>query len=188
MITLNLIILAKVGGICILARYMVLTLLLLISVVSDLQDYRVRNLPVALGLVAGLIVNFAVDGFTGMIWSFFAALIPAVLLIVLFALRMLGAGDIKLFCAVGAIMGVSFVMYAMAYSFLAGGVMALLVMIVRGNIKQRLTNIATYLKTCFLTGKFISYTDFSDKSDGGKFHFSFAIAAGCAIQAATLLL
>ena len=127
-------------------------------------------------------LNCITRGFEGLSWSFLAAIIPAVLLIVLFALRMLGAGDIKLLCAIGAIMGVPFVLYTMAFSFLSGGIMAIGIMLVRGNLKQRLIHIAAYLKTCFLTHKFMPYTDFGDKSDGAKFHFSLAIAAGCSIQ------
>lgn len=170
------------GGAYMLARYIVLALLLIIAVTGDIRAYRIYNLPVALGLVAGLILNFITNNIAGLAWSLLAAIIPAALLIVLFALRMLGAGDIKLFCAIGAIMGVRFILYTMAYSFMAGGIIAIVIMLVRGNMKQRLGHIATYLKTCFLTHTFTPYTDFGDKSDGAKFHFSLAIAAGCIAQ------
>ncbi len=165
-----------------LARYIVLGLLIVIAVAGDIRSYRVYNLPVAIGVVAGLVLNFTLIGFEGLAGSLLAAALPAILLFVLFALRMLGAGDIKLFCAIGAIMGVQFVLYTMAFSFLAGGVMALGIMLVRGNIKQRLKHIATYLEICFLTHSFMPYTDFGDKGDGAKFHFSLAIAAGCSVQ------
>lgn len=165
-----------------LARYIILSLLLIIAVATDIRTYRIYNLPMALGLVAGLVLNFMIDGIEGLAWSLLAAIIPAVLLIVLFALRMLGAGDIKLFCAIGAIMGVPFVLYTMAFSFLAGGVIALCIMFVRGNLKQRIKHIAIYLKTCYLTHTFIPYTEFGDKSDGAKFHFSLAIAVGSTVQ------
>jgi prepilin peptidase CpaA len=164
------------------ARYIILSLLLITAVAGDVRTYRIYNLPVALGLGAGFILNFIIGGFEGLVWSLLAAVIPFVLLIALFVLRMLGAGDIKLFCAIGAIMGVKFILYAMAFSFLAGGVIALVIMLVRGNIKQRFHHIATYLKTCFFTYTFTPYTDFGDKSDGAKFHFSVAITAGCIIQ------
>jgi prepilin peptidase CpaA len=161
---------------------MVLLLLLIVAVAGDIHNYRISNLTVALGLAAGLLLNFIFNGIEGLAWSILASILPAVLLIILFALRMLGAGDIKLFCAIGAIMGVQFVLYTMAFSFLAGGIMAICIMLFRGNFKQRLKHIAIYLKTCFLTRTFMPYTDFGDKSDGAKFHFSLAIAAGCITQ------
>lgn len=172
----------------ILIRYAALGLLLVISVAGDIRSYKINNITVATGLAAGLILNLLYGGPGGLASSILAAVVPAILLIVLFALRMLGAGDIKLFCAIGAIMGIPFILYAMAYSFLAGGLMALAVMLARGNMKQRLRHIAAYLKTCFLTGKFSPYTEFGDKSDGAKFHFSLAIAAGCVIQTIIKLL
>lgn len=170
------------GGIDIPAKYIILLVLIIIAVAGDIRFYRIYNLPVALGLVAGLVLNCITGGFEGLARSLLAAILPAVLLIVLFALRMLGAGDIKLFCAIGAIMGAPFVLYAMAFSFLSGGMMAIGIMLVRGNLKQRLEHITAYLKTCFFTLKFMPYTDFGDKSDGAKFHFSLAIAVGCSVQ------
>jgi len=163
-------------------KYIVLLLLLAVSAASDLRTYRIYNLPIAIGYTAGLILNFITSGFEGFALALLASIIPAVLLIALFALRMLGAGDIKLFCAIGAIMGIQFVFYAMAFSFLAGGVMAIGLMIARRNLIQRLKHIALYIRTVFFTQSFTPYTNFGDKSDGAKFHFSLAIAAGCAIQ------
>ncbi len=163
-------------------RYVILAILLIVAVAGDIRFYRIFNLPVALGFAAGLVLNCVLGGFEGFVWSLLAAMLPAALLIALFVLRMLGAGDIKLFCAIGAIMGMPFVLLAMAYSFLAGGIMSVGIMFFRGNLKQRIGHIANYLKTCFLTHSLMPYTDFGDKRDGAKFHFSLAIAAGCSIQ------
>lgn len=164
------------------AKYVVLLILLAASAISDLKSYRIYNLPVAFALAAGLILNFITGGLEGFVLSLLASVLPAVILLALFALRMLGAGDIKLFCAVGGIMGIRFVLYAMAFSFLTGGFMAICLMLVRHNLKQRLHHIASYIRTIFITQSFMPYTDFGDKTDGAKFHFSLAIAAGCAIQ------
>lgn len=168
-------------------KFVILGILLILSIAGDIRNYKISNLIVLAGLTAGLLLNLVSGGISGLLSSILAAVIPLVLLIALFALRMLGAGDIKLFCAVGSIMGASFVLYAMAFAFLSGGIMALFIMLFRGNIKQRLGYIATYFKTCFLTGKLSPYTEFSDKSDGAKFHFSFAIASGCIIESAIIL-
>ena len=164
------------------AKHIALLLLLAASVAGDLRSYRVYNLPVAMGFAAGLILNSVTGGFEGFASALLASVIPAALLLALFALRMLGAGDIKLFCAIGAIMGIRFVFYAMAFSFLAGGVMAIGIMMARRNLIRRLKHIASYIRTVFYTQSFIPYTNFGDKSDGAKFRFSLAIAAGCAIQ------
>lgn len=149
------------------------------AITGDILRYRISNAVTAAGLIAGISFNFLTGGTAGILTAFAGAVLPAVLLFVLFALRMLGAGDIKLFCAIGAVMGAMFVTYAMIFSFLAGGVMALGIMLARGNLKSRLRFFAVWVKAMFLSQAFIPYTDFGDKSDGAKFHFSPAIAAGC---------
>jgi prepilin peptidase CpaA len=164
--------------ISILVRYVVLLLLILVAVGGDLRDYRIYNLPVMIGIAAGFTINTVSDGLRGLAASVLAMLVPFILLAALFALRMLGAGDIKLFCAIGAIMGLEFILYTMVFSFLEGGIIALGIMVVKGNFKERFRYIGTYLKTCFLTRKLQAYTDFNDRSDGAKFPFSVAIAAG----------
>jgi len=164
-------------------RFVILAVVLAAAITGDILRYRISNAIVAAGLAAGFLINFLIEGPEGLIKSSLGAILPAILLFVLFALRMLGAGDIKLFCATGAIMGAEFTAYAAAFSFLAGGIMAIAIMIARGNARKRFAFVATYLKTVFLTQSFVPYTDFDDKSDSAKFRFSPAIAVGCCIQA-----
>ncbi len=166
-----------------LVRYIILAFLLTAAVFQDMRSYKVRNITAASGAAAGLLVNLILDGPKGLLLSIIAAFIPFILLIALFALKMLGAGDIKLFCAVGAIMGVRFILIAMVISFLSGGIIAIFLMLIRSNSLQRLRHLAEYLKTCFFTQSFHTYTDFNNKNDGSKFHFSIAIASGCIITA-----
>ncbi len=169
------------------AGVIVLAVILAAAVTGDILRCRISNTIVAAGLAAGFLINFLAEGSSGLVKSTLGALLPVLLLFILFALRMLGAGDIKLFCAVGAIMGAEFTAYAAAFSFLAGGIIALTVMLARGNVRRRFAFVAAYLKTVFLTQSFVPYTEFDDKADGAKFRFSPAIAAGCCIQAVFML-
>ncbi|HEX2945384.1 MAG TPA: prepilin peptidase [Clostridia bacterium] len=170
-----------------LPKLIILTAVLTAAVTGDLLRYRISNIVVVVGLATGFLLNFFTEGPGGLIGSLLGAILPVALLFVLFALRMLGAGDIKLFCAVGAVMGAGFAAYAIVLSFLAGGVAAAAIMIARGNAGKRFAFLGTYLKTAFLTQSFDPYTDFENKNDGAKFHFSPAIAAGCGIQAILVL-
>ncbi len=169
-------------------RIIIIAIVLAAAVAGDILRYRISNAIVAAGLAAGFLINFVFEGPGGLIKSLLGAILPVLLLFVLFALRMLGAGDIKLFCVVGAVMGAEFTTYAAAFSFLAGGIIAAAIMLARGNVRKRFAYVAIYLKTVFLTQSFVPYTDFDNKSDGAKFHFSPAIAAGCCIQAVLALL
>ncbi len=166
----------------------ILAVILTAAVMCDILHYRISNAIVATGLFAGFLMSFLTDGIGGLMKSVLGAVLPALLLFALFALRMLGAGDIKLLCTVGAIMGAEFTAYAAAFSFLAGGIMAVVIMLARGNASKRFAFVAVYLKTVFLTQSFVPYTDFNDKSDGAKFRFTPAIAVGCLVQALPILI
>lgn len=133
-------------------------------------------------MLAGIATNTIFFGVNGFIFSITGCLVPVLLLIIFFALRMLGAGDIKLFAAIGSIMGLEFVLYNMAYSFLAGGVIALGILTVNRNGAQRFRHLWRYLKSCFLTLSLQPYTNFEDKSDRAKFRFSYAVACGTAFS------
>ncbi len=161
-------------------RYIALVLLLLLAVISDNRTYKIKNSLHGVFILIGLGLGLWQNGLKGGAMAMAGMIIPILILLPLFALRMLGAGDIKLFASIGAIMGSGFVLNAMIYSFLSGGLMALLLMILRKNGRERLRHLAAYMKTCFLTLSLQPYTDFNDKSDGAKFRFSYAIACGCA--------
>lgn len=94
---------------------------------------------------------------------------------------MLGAGDIKLFSAIGSIMGVTFVLNTLIYSFLMGGVISLTLMLTRKNLKPRLLFLFAHIKGCILTQSIQPYPPFSEQSDMSKFKFSYAIACGTII-------
>lgn len=165
--------------------YLELILLIIAAVISDVKTYKIKNMIIIISIMAGFITSLAIGGLPSLAGSIMAALLPILLLAILFALRMLGAGDIKLFCAIGAIAGVKFILYAMAYSFISGGIFAIIIMLLNKNFRKRWTHLLTYLKICLLTRSLHPYSDFTNKSDGSIFHFSYAIACGALITILT---
>ena len=166
------------GGIEISVRYFELVLLVTLALISDIRAFKIKNIIIVSFVAAGFATNFIAAGFTGLADSVLAAALPIPLLIGFYVPRMLGAGDIKLFCAIGAVAGVKFLLYALAYSFIAGGIIALVIMLVNKNFRQRGRYLAKYLRTCFLTMSLPPYTDFNNISDGAKFRFSYAVTCG----------
>lgn len=167
--------------------YAELFILVALSLISDFKTDKVKNHIVLPFIPLGMLTNFLYDGFDGLIRSAAGAVVPLALLIALFALRMLGAGDIKLFCAIGAISGTQFVLYSIAFSFISGGLIALVLIAYRRNARARLAHMFSYMKTCFLSHSFQPYTSFEDRSDGAKFHFTLAIAIGTVIASANFI-
>jgi prepilin peptidase CpaA len=87
-----------------------------VAVITDLRSLKVYNWLTIPLLLSGLIFNFASDGFAGGISSGGAVLASLAVLILPYALGVLGAGDVKLIAAIAAWLGatVTFTMAALA--------------------------------------------------------------------------
>lgn len=162
-------------------NYIQVSVLLLLAVVSDIRTYKIKNSITLSFIVIGLLTNTLFNGYEGMIFSLKGILFPVVILIWLFALKMLGAGDIKLLSAIGSILGSKFVLQDVLYSFISGGVMAVIIMLIRKNGRQRIAYLMNYLKTCFITFSFPLYTIEDTQHDTSRFPFSIAILSGTVI-------
>lgn len=119
-----------------------LTLLLLCACVTDLRSRRIPNWLSLGGLLAGLLANSLLSGGLGLGSALMGAGLGLALFLPLYALRAMGAGDVKLMALVGAFVGVEQVVYTALASVLAGGVMSLaLVLMKRGAARQLLMNL-----------------------------------------------
>jgi prepilin peptidase CpaA len=92
-------------------------------------DVRYRRIPNAfvLGtLVSGLTLNFAVGGVSGGLNSIGGCLFAFVLMFMLHVFGAMGAGDVKLFAAIGSVVGAKLVLPTFVVVILTGGVLAMI--------------------------------------------------------------
>ncbi|MDD4503922.1 MAG: A24 family peptidase [Clostridiaceae bacterium] len=156
----------------------IISVLLLLALVSDLRTYKVKNSITYSFMIVGLTANLVREGLEGLMFSLQGIILPAACLMILYVMRVVGAGDIKLLSAVGAVMGAGFVLYATVCSFICGGFIASGIILARHNGAGRFKYLIQYVKSCFLTLQLLQYTDFKDIRESGRFHFSIAIASG----------
>lgn len=101
--------------------------LLLLAAWLDWRSMRIPNwLTVggtAYALAYALFIPPAAQ--PGLGWALGGLLVGLVLLVPLYALRVMGAGDVKLMAMVGAFIGVPDILYAVLFTCIAGGVAAL---------------------------------------------------------------
>jgi len=154
--------------------------LVALAVISDLRTYKIRNTITYGFMLSGFISNFMSDGMEGMLFSIQGVLLPAIFLLLMYIIRAIGAGDVKLLSAIGAVMGPGFVLDAMLCTFLCGGIIAALLILIRRNGIERLRQLMLYAGSCLLSRKLLEYSDINEKADGSKFHFSLAVASGTA--------
>jgi prepilin peptidase CpaA len=100
--------------------------ILLVTVLSVFFDLTVRRIPnwiIAFGLLGGFLLN-ASQGFAQFSHSLLGFIGGIGVFIVPFALGWMGAGDVKYFGVVGALLGVEWLPRVLFYSILAAGVFA----------------------------------------------------------------
>lgn len=153
---------------------------LFLAVISDIRTRKIKNRIVLAFILVGLLANLFENGWTGILDSLWGITFPVMVLFPLFLLKMLGAGDIKCFSAIGAIMGAEFVTYSMIYSFIAGGVIALIIMALNKNALQRFGYLISYLKVSLLTLSLSEYDNLQKSK--GAFRFTYAIFLGVILQ------
>lgn len=156
-------------------RYGIGMLFVTLAVVNDYRTYKIKNNLVLGFLCTGFIFNIAFGGLNGGIDAFGGSLFPLVLF-PLFALKMLGAGDIKAFCAIGSIVGLDQSINTVIFSIIAGGTIALGFLVLRSNAMVRFRAFWRYLTTCFYMRRLLPYDQFSDPE--GKFRFAYGIFCG----------
>lgn len=105
---------------------MTLLAILLSAVVSDFRGYRISNRLIALGLFSGLIFRILGEGSIGIVHFMVNISIPVILLYLLFQLRALGAGDIKLFSVVGGFLDIKQLFAVMITAFFAAAIIGLI--------------------------------------------------------------
>ena len=106
-----------------------------LAIVITYYDVRYRRIPnpfVLATLASGLMVNTITAGLGGLYASVAGCLLAFILMFMLHIFGAMGAGDVKLFAAIGAVMGVHLVVPTFLVVVLTGGVLAVVSMIRAG--------------------------------------------------------
>ncbi len=159
-------------------------ILLLLSFISDYKTLKIKN-HITLSFTAlGIITGIMQKGLEGLALSILGWCLPVLLLFVLYALKMLGAGDVKMFGAIGSIAGYGFAMHSILYSFIFGGLAGIGLLIVRKNAGERFRYFGTYMKSCFLVQKPMEYSNSGSENKRSVFRFTYAAVPGVLAQLA----
>ena len=132
----------------------VLLLVLFLASFWDSKKGKIPNLLLAIGAVYGLLRVFYYQNFLSHIPSI---ILPVVILYPLYKIGTIGAGDIKLFSVMGLYLSFMENLYCMFMAFVVGALWSLLVMKEKGNLTDRFSYLASYLKESYLNGKFEYY-------------------------------
>lgn len=160
-----------------------IVLVLFLSFCAYLCDRRSGIIPNALimmGYAAGFIYAICEKGPPGIIGAIISAVWPILLLFVLFRIRALGAGDIKLFSVISIFLNYKEMLAVIYLSFVAGAIVGIIRLMRTGQTLAHLKNFQSYLIRVAYEKKLYSYETVNTKI--GILHF-----AGC-IFASVLML
>lgn len=122
-----------------LPQALLLTLLAL-AVWHDVRSRRIPNPLVFGGALLGVLLQTLAPQGAGL-WSALAGLALGLLLLLpMYSLRAMGAGDVKLLAMIGAFLGPQQIVGVFLASLLAGGVLAIVVSLWRGSLRAMLAN------------------------------------------------
>lgn len=107
------------------------SIVLVVAAIIDGWKLKVPNWITFPFVIAGWIYCFAAFGWSGLGWSLIGTLVGLALLLPLYAIGGMGAGDVKLLAGVGAWVGPSVTAYAFCVSVLVGAVIAVAMVLYR---------------------------------------------------------
>jgi prepilin peptidase CpaA len=91
------------------------------AAVSDVSSHRIPNWLTYPALVGAFALRFASQGWSGLRSALVGMLIAGGLFLVLYVIRAMGAGDVKLMAAVGALAGSQYAVGIVLATAIAGG-------------------------------------------------------------------
>lgn len=173
----------------------VLCLLLARAAWSDVRERRIANRLVFAGAFAGIVLNTVLPegfGFASALpgalgfWKALGGLATGLgLMLPLYLLRALGAGDVKLMAMIGAFLGPKATVSVTLATFIVGGVMILAVVLRNGTLGRLLDNLRTMLLSSFFKLMMHEMPALDAvRASAGRMPYALAIAAGTIIYIA----
>lgn len=103
--------------------------ILTVCVITDLKSRKIYNKVIFPGLLIAFASHMLLGGFQDLLSSLIGFVVGFVVLFIPYLMGGIGAGDVKLLALIGALMGSSFVLYTSIYMALAGGFIALVLLV-----------------------------------------------------------
>ena len=139
----------------------------------DMGTGKISNRLISLGGILGFAYRISTCGYRHSLLFLGNLFIPVVLLILLFHMRALGAGDIKLLSMTGIFLETKQVFLLVGVSLFAAAVLSLAKMMGQCNLKERLAYFVEYANRCQKEKRLLTYQ--TGNSWDCLIHFSVAV-------------
>lgn len=164
---------------------LLLSFIIFLAILTDLYKRKIPNSLIVFGLFSNIVGQLFLSQGLDFMQLITGILFGFICFFPLYLLRGMAAGDVKLMMVVGGFIGFPMILTAALYSYVAGGVMAIVIVLAKGKLKQALRNIKTILTPLYI--KLTSGVDIGDalinknnieQASIGRMPYALAIAAG----------
>lgn len=146
------------------ANTVLLLVLILASGFWDLKERKIPNKVTFTGILIGILFNVITGGFPGLLQSLLGLAAGLAIFFLPFAMGGMGAGDVKLMGAIGALMGWRFSLVTALYSALVGGLMVLGYLLYKGKLRDTLKKmILSFIQQLFTFLNRLGYNETIEK-------------------------
>ncbi|MCL7748017.1 A24 family peptidase [Halalkalibacter alkaliphilus] len=157
--------------------YYLLALFVIIAFYTDVKNSKIPNWLTMSGVLAGLLYHLIFNGFDGLLFSILGLVVSGGILLLMYVFKALGAGDVKLFAAIGAIAGLHFSLYAIMYSIVFAGFIGVFILLFRKDLIKRMAYSCYRFVGSLLRRDLKSLEEFK-KMESVRFPFMYAVLPG----------
>jgi len=152
--------------------------ILIVAAVIDIKQHRLPNILTVSTAVLGISLQYALHGWAGVldgVAGFFTGLL---MFLPFYAIRWMGAGDVKMMAAIGTFLGWPETALAMGLSMGAGSVTAFVILALKGGLLDYLRRYGLMLECLLFTGRCAYVAPNEGDASISTFPFGLAIALG----------
>lgn len=120
--------------------------LAIIAAIVDVRQHRIPNWLTYSGIVLGFVSRGALFGWKGLLGAVEGFLLAGGIMLVFYLVRAMGAGDVKLMAALGAMVGPRHVIVVLLATAICGGLLGIGYAVYRGRIGSTIKNVGSVLR------------------------------------------
>lgn len=128
-----------------------------VAIFTDWRCYRIPNLCICIGAIAGLIMTYVSHSLTGILSALASMLIVFMAFYPFYLLGGIGAGDVKLFMMVGCYMQQEALFRYLFVTMALAAVWSVVKMLVYAESRERIFYLGRYIRKAVLTGAIDEY-------------------------------
>ncbi|WP_339267726.1 A24 family peptidase [Paenibacillus sp. FSL K6-1330] len=156
--------------------FVVCAVYLIAAFITDLRSMKIPNVLTVSAMLSGPVYYGVLDGWEGLFFSLQGLGAGFLILLIMYFIGAVGAGDVKLFGGIGAWTGLWFTLQGIMYSVIFAGVIGLLILLWRRETMKRIRNVVGSIAGVFVMKSWLPWRN--SQEEHLRFPFMIAVLPG----------